>query len=224
MSSQFYRVETFSLSPKTGWSAKDVAKEADRQPGHYSNKILYPQSDVLYGISPTHLVDLLDVRLESAFSRVGRSKRKIRKDAQVLMEIVVSYPHKRPDGNYQDWLDLNIGYFKMLYGKNLGSVVQHLDESHPHLHVFVTGDFDKDNCYSLNRVHFAKYLESRSHTKSRSLQFKKGLQRMTDHYYTWVSSIFGMKRKSDNPRHRLNRKEYLQKSLANDAPAVTMNV
>lgn len=148
MAYQFAHVSTFSLVGNTkNAGVAGVLGEADRVPKfcpHVKNPL---PPNILFGMSPSDIEPLLHERIESvkAKSAGGGKGRGIRKDTHVLEGAVFSYPAQKEDLNdpqvrqdYIAWRTDMIATAKAdaeKRGLDVLSVVEHLDEPYPHIHV-----------------------------------------------------------------------------------------
>ena len=148
MAYQFIHVTTASRSkPKKQakgkdkkWTVRDIAGEAERDPEH-SPHVDSPQPpNVLFGVRPKEAMAEAEARAEASTDPTGR---KIRKDGAIALCGVASHhfttdeladPAKREE--YEHWRGLTLRYLEKKYGGQLLSVVEHLDEKHPHVHFY----------------------------------------------------------------------------------------
>lgn len=133
---QFIRVESYARSVKSGATASDIAKEAERHPDYVSHIIeagYTPQPPTyVYGCTPSEAVEQAERWAAQAKDRTGR---RLRSDAPVILCGVISYPR---DG--EEWFSFKraaVRWLKQHYGDNLVSIVEHQDEENPHLHFYV---------------------------------------------------------------------------------------
>lgn len=133
---QFIRVESYARSVKSGATASDIAKEAERHPDYVSHIIkagFTPQPPTyVYGCTPSEAVERAERWAEQAKDKKGR---RLRSDAPVVLAGVISYPR---DG--EEWFSFKraaVRWLRRHYGDNLVSIVEHQDEKHPHLHFYV---------------------------------------------------------------------------------------
>ena len=133
---QFIRVESYARSAKSGATASDIAKEAERHPDYVSHIIkagFTPQTPTsVYGCTPSEAVERAERWAEQAKDRSGR---RLRSDAPVLLSGVISYP--RDGEEWHAFKRAAVRWLKQHYGDNLVSIVEHQDEKHPHLHFYV---------------------------------------------------------------------------------------
>lgn len=156
--------------------------------------------------------------------------RKLRKDANVLMGIIASYPRvgaKRGDPDFDQWMEKVLKHFKKKHGSQIKAVVAHFDESHPHLHIYVVPD---DFEMSRVCVHDAAVKKVEDECKDRTDLTKKQVSKMKlaagsqalrnwqDDYYRDVSYMSGHARLGPN-RRRLTRQQWVDEQAANDLAA-----
>ena len=149
---QFIHIEMYSMTAskkqtsktKAGekkWNVSEVLGEALRQDGHCSH-VENPVQPIVIGKPIDELIKNCQSILENNKDPLGR---KLRSDTTVLLSGVASY--KLPDEvsmdqcidseHYKKWKKQTIRFLKQRYGKNLVSIVEHVDESHPHCHFYV---------------------------------------------------------------------------------------
>ena len=140
MASQFVHIECYSLTPPKKarknaalkWSANDILAEAARRPGACDHVTEPLPPTLIHGVTLEQIeAELTDIQ-SNARDAVGR---RLRKDATVLLAGVASYPSD--GGDYEVWKQLTVEWLRYRFGENLRAVVEHLDESHPHLHFFI---------------------------------------------------------------------------------------
>ncbi len=148
MAFQFIHVTTASRAkPKKQakgkdkkWTVRDIAGEAERDPEHSPHVSSPKPPTILLGVSPKQAMEEAEKRAEASSDPTGR---KIRKDGAIALCGVASHhfatedlkdPEKREE--YEHWRSLTLGYLQKKYGGQLLSVVEHLDEKHPHVHFY----------------------------------------------------------------------------------------
>jgi len=138
MGYQFLHIEGYArkgsqqIGKARKWSAAEVAAEAMRDP-HACPHVLSPRPpNVLHGCSPREAVQIAEKWAESSKDAMGR---KLRSDGLVLAAGVISLPNEQQ----QDWprfREAAVHWLKQQYGERLRSVIEHIDEAHPHLHFY----------------------------------------------------------------------------------------
>jgi len=208
---QFYHFETYPLhSTKSKKAFSQITKEFMRNPvaiPHVEN----PKSPVIrYGVDAYAAEQIIKERIEKAKDKMGR---KIRKDAQVCVSSVVSFPSELAQDNqpfYENWVSKNIDYFKAKYGENLLSVIEHLDEEHPHLHIIVSVPNSTEfGGAAIGTIHEPiRRRDEQKGSKAKVVAFSEAAREMQDDYFNQVSVKFGLLRTGPK-RKRLTRKEYV---------------
>jgi len=155
---QFLHIQSYSLKVNpAGQSVVQILGEAARQP-EYSAHVDSPvPSKIIYGVTPDEVREKHDEMVKSRTIEVklanGKTaNRGIRKDRHTLLTAVASYPlltrqvgEGLPDRIvYERWIDLNLKWLRDQFGEQLVSVIEHVDEKHPHLHAFILPLDDPD--------------------------------------------------------------------------------
>lgn len=139
MAYQFIHVESYSRTPpkkgKTGGhSVASVVNEATREPNSIPH-IDDPKPPVyIYGKPLESLEETCETWAASMTDAKGR---KLRKDALCLAAGVVSMPEDTTPEAWATFRADAVGHLQQKYGDRLQTVVEHTDESHPHLHFYV---------------------------------------------------------------------------------------
>jgi hypothetical protein len=209
MGYQFIRVETYARSPrkskdKSRRCAVDVIKEAIRTDSHCKHVASPRKPLMLHGCDPDVMWKNLESLAGSATDRTG--KRKLAKDAQILLAGVVSAPieseslladirayneSKDSQGkgnkaliteNMKAW-DIfkkkTLEFLQAKYGEALKSVVCHFDESYLHFHFYCHNDL-KNGTLNLDGLHDG-YDAERKFAPNRKSRNESGKQRRTAH-------------------------------------------
>ncbi|TKF97448.1 plasmid recombination protein [Vibrio sp. F13] len=209
---QFYHFDTYPINTtKSSKAFGQVSKEFMRHPSAVPH-IESPQPPILrFGVDAYQAEQIIQARIKKAKDARGR---KIRKDAQVCISSVVSFPRELEQQFpefYEDWVQRNINYFRRQYGENLLSVIEHQDETHPHLHVIVgMPDTKEPGKAALKNIH-SPYMKRDSLEGSKTMKntaYNEACRKMQDDYYSRVSVHHGLLRTGPK-RKRLTRKEYV---------------
>ena len=231
---QFIHVETYARVPSNRTdkkqSARNIAREAERHPGacpHVANPL---PAKLMYGCTPSEAVDLAESRASMAVDRLGR---KLRKDAQILLGGVVSYPvpleQLTPDDeDLKQWLKLNFKFLRNKYRDTLKSIVAHFDESSSelkssyfHLHFYVVPELTESKLMSISQVHQgikARELVGGAKAKAKMRAYKDAMRAFQDEYFEYVGKPCGLTK--DGPkRRRLSRKEWKSDQAAAERQA-----
>lgn len=146
----FIRIEIYGREIQKGkknrsnnWNVQDIIDEATRKPeaSHHVQNPLPP--NLVFGVSP-------EIALKEAVEKVekekvevnlasgGKGYKSVPKSQGIMLCGVASYPKHGEE--YDLWKTETLGFLKEHYGDNLKSVVEHLDEEHPHIHFYVVAD------------------------------------------------------------------------------------
>ena len=116
-----------------GNTIASVAAEAERLPGNCPH-IAEPQPPtILHGVSPTEAAAAATRWAEQAKDARGHA---YRKDGLCMLGGVITLPAAMAD-RWPAFRADAVKWLKKEYGDRLQSVVQHLDEAHPHVHFYV---------------------------------------------------------------------------------------
>lgn len=226
MAYQFAHAETYSRK-KTDkkFSVKEILAEAAREKGacpHVPN----PQPpNLIYGMDIEALGRLHDSMCDNMKETNKKGiTRGIRKDQQTLGTIILSFPAiqknedpKTYEKDFERWKKLSIIWLKEKYGDELKTIIQHTDESNPHLHAYLIPDDLKADKYNIGRCAKKEFLLSADAQKLDKKEANKlgdRLYRATwrewqDSYFEKVSVACGLTRIGSHSR-RLTRKEKKQ--------------
>jgi len=223
--SQFFRVTGYGREPghrDPDWATiEQVAAEGGRLP-HASRHVAAPRPPLLlHGVPPTEAGRLAVETAEQARDGIGR---RMRRDGRVLYAAVASYPlewtvleSEKGRAEYFAWRERVLGYLKRWLGERLVSVVEHIDEPHPHVHAFIvpaltpSGQLD----LSWHPGHVARERArraGRTHA-DREKAYRQGLRDCLDRFHEAVSAPSGHARLGAR-RTRLRRREALAMTAA----------
>lgn len=227
---QFLHVETYSIiasKDNKRQSARNVAAEADRfaLACPHINNLRQPVR--LYGCSANEVVDLAEKIFKSAKDKLGR---KIRKDANIILAGVTSYPvpisELTPSDEYlKKWIFLNLQFFKEKYGEQYKSAIAHVDEKYFHIHFFVLPEVTSKNILNFSAIHdgiLARESASQLGAKAKMRAYTEAMRAFQDEYHDKVGAPCGLTREGPK-RRRLTRKEWVheQKSAERLAKATS---
>ncbi|MEZ8058149.1 plasmid recombination protein [Vibrio splendidus] len=213
---QFFHVEAYSIvasKDNKRQSARNIAAEADRFAlacPHINN---LKQPVRLYGCSANEVVDEAEKIFNTATDKLGR---KIRKDANILLAGVVSYPipieNLRPDDErFKKWIKLNLKFFRKKYGKYFRSGIGHVDESYFHIHISLLPEVDSKNILRFSTIHDgirARESAAKLGAKAKVRAYTEAMRTLQDEYYENVGKPSGLTREGPK-RRRLSRKEWV---------------
>lgn len=202
MGTQFIHVETYGLQArsksgkKPKRTIKDIVDEEVRE-AHACKHVPTPKPLMMvFGERPEEVLKYLETNAPNCLDRTG--KRKLPKDAQILLAGVCSAPIEsdaltrdyeaynasKVDGkgqrhlitkNMRDfdlWRKKTLEFLKDNYGENLRSVIIHHDEKYIHMHFLCRNDV-KNNTLNLDGIDFAGDI-SRKMAPPRAERAKKG--------------------------------------------------
>ena len=224
-SAQFIHIETYSKksakkkdkaslnhsSDNRETNVSGVLNEARRVEGFTSHIESVKQPELLYGCSIDDLEVLIDEYYDNSFTvdKNGKQK-KLRTDASIVLAGVISL--KRDDMElWDDYKKESIKYLKEKYGDNLKTVIEHTDESNPHIHFYVVADYRKNE--NLNNFHDGKLAVSnlpKEEKKNQNSVYVKAMTDFQDDFYFKVSNKFGFDRLGRKPKKRMSKHEYDQ--------------
>lgn len=227
MAFQFMHIEAYGRKltsgnqkkPKAGGhTVASIIAEATREPGNTVH-IDAPQPPIyLFGKPLEQLEAACEEWAASAFDASGK---KLRKDALCLVAGVFS----APDGiSSEEWEKVKNDAMRWLhgrYGERLQTVIEHVDESHPHCHFYVVplpGE-------RLDAIHDGKRaaFELGGKTKKgvRNQAYRDAMRAFQDDYYNHVGAPNGMTRIGP-ARRRLTREEWRLEQVQATAIALKM--
>lgn len=216
MASQFLHLSGVGLTAShrhPAWhNVGDILAEAARAPGS-TGHITRPRMPLLlHGLPPQEIEASVRTLADQAVDAKGR---RIRRDAIVMYSIVASYPVKCSDlsaadrAEYLSWRQATLDWLNRCFGEQMMSAVEHLDESHPHIHVFVVPNLTGSGQIDHSRhPGYAARMIARSNSANRKEAergYRAGMRDFQDAYERNVSSQFGHAR--IGPRRRRLRRD-----------------
>lgn len=150
MAYQFIHVEAYArvagAGKAGGRNVGDVLAEADRKPGNCPH--IDPEKLADPALAPARIYGLkLEKVEEEATKWAEQAKdaqgRNLRKDGHCLLAGVVSLPAGTPTEEWKSFKADAVKWLKNEYGERLRSVIEHKDESHPHLHFYAVPEQGK---------------------------------------------------------------------------------
>jgi hypothetical protein len=171
---------------------------------------------LLFGEKLNNMAQDLYILAEQCNDKLGR---KIRKDRQLLLAGISSYPKTIEETDYnskhfQHWLKLSIAFLKEEYGDCLRSIVLHAeDESHPHIHFYAIPKPNENNELNIRDIHVG--MKARDTIKDKGLGsgkkrrklYKDAMRAFQDRYYEKVGISSGLSRLGPK-RQRMSRREW----------------
>lgn len=194
-------------------SAAGVVAEALRDK-HFCAHVEHPRPpQILWGDPAT----ALQVALDMAKSAKDVRGRRRRSDAHILGGCVCSYPtpvavveqNLGQLETLQQWVEKSKQWAFDTFGQhNVRAIVQHMDETMPHLHILVTPDSPGGEPSPLRRVGNAAALTSKGRSrKARVTAHNEAGRNLQDSYFESVSLHFGHARHGFQRRRRMTRAE-----------------
>lgn len=232
MASQFLRFEAYAAKASAVQKA-DIAGiigEAIRASG-FAPHIAEPRSPVIiYGVEPSTIPAILADRTVGAVGVVGAP---ITVRTLTLLTIVVSFPEKwatvisntEKSLIYKKWRKCNVNYFRNKFGDSLTSIIEHQDETYPHLHVYII-PLKQHGVFAIETVskpHAAQIQAQRTGETRREQRaaFKTAAKEFQDEYFLAVSSLFDLDRFGPR-RRRLTREEILARNKQEDLKKIAV--
>lgn len=220
MAFQFIHVSSYARNkPKKAgkgkdrkWTVRDIAGEAERAPEHSLHVPVPQKPSLLFGVLPSEAVAEAERRAIESKDVRGR---KIRKDAHVLLAGVASHPATvgqlvdlATRKNYEQWSRDTLDWLKQKYGKSLLSVVEHLDEKHPHLHFYVVPQVGPG--FNAKSLHDGfKAAESAKNQVEQKRLYCDAMRALQDDFFRAVGARHQQARLGPR-RRRLTRAQWLQ--------------
>lgn len=214
MSYQFHHKNTYGRKAgkgaKSSFNAQDIANEAERKPSACRH-VKEPQPPkLLFGVMPSDAVKKSYAWAAQAKDKIGR---KLRGDGLCIVAGVVSVP-----AGFDRWDEYKktvIADLLAQHGDRLLSVVEHMDETHPHMHYYTVprvGETMEDIHEGLkarNGLRVAKKT-----TGEQNVAYTEAMKNFQTDFHERVSKPFGLLR--DGPkRERLSTPEWrVQKAAA----------
>lgn len=224
MAYQFAHTQTYSRKGNgKSRSVASVVAEAVRQVGYCPHVDDPSPPNVLHGISPDAIPALIEQRIATAkacFAEQLKGKgRGIRQDQHVLEAAVFSHPNRSselsdPDvrARYQKWRDDVIEWIKNDFasrGLDFVSAVEHLDESHPHIHAYGVPRATESNPRMDAKLCHAGYAAKAAESvlERKNTVYREAMRSWQDNHYKAVSERHGLLRYGPK-RARLDRQAY----------------
>lgn len=233
---QFIHIESYSKSPpksaqhknkktgkasgkKAGHCVNYVVKEATRDPDsipHIDN----PQPPIYHHGKPLEqLEETCTAWMETMKDGKGRA---MRKDALCLVAGVASAPHDISEEAWQAFRADLIKWLQEKYGERLQTIIEHTDESHPHLHFYVV-PLPGERFEVIHEGKAAAALEkANGGLKGEQNQaYKSAMRDFQDQFYNGVGIEHGFTRIGPGKR-RLTREEWKLEQIQAEAAAAAI--
>lgn len=247
MSYQFARLETYSTkgnSKRRNVAAicAEAARAVDAAP-HVAAPL--PPS-VVYGVDPMTALAIHDDHILASKQALRGTGERIRKDTHTLACCVASYPDftkpapqggpSRPTINdperragYERWKADAVSFMKAeaeRYGRRVLSIVEHIDEEHPHLHSIEIADNPRADCKAAHPGLIAKVEAEKASPqdkKAATRAFKMAMSGYQDDYFRSVGVKHGQARTGPK-RRRLSRATWNAEQREAAAAAERLNM
>lgn len=235
---QFVHVESYSRSsPKTAQHKNSKSGKASSKSGGHCVKYIVdeatrekdsiphvdnPLPPILHYGKP---LDQLETTCEAWASTMTDSRgHKLRKDALCLAAGIVSAPHDIEPEAWEKFRSDSIDWLKEKYGDALESVIEHTDESHPHLHFYVVPK-PGQRFESIHQGRAAAAMEKGQGGKKgeQNQAYKAAMREFQDEFFDSVGIQHGFTRIGPGKR-RLTREEWKLEQIQAAAAAKTINV
>lgn len=239
---QFAHMQTYSRKGnKANRSSTDILLENSRAPGNHPHVENAELPNLIHGIDPADVVERIEERVEQAKARLRNSGKRIQVNTHVLNGAVFSHPLKTDQlkiaddatrKGYLKWRQLACE-FAIKDAERMGmevlSIVEHTDETYPHIHVLsipkLTDDnprFDAKQCHVGHLAGKLAYDTTltqsqqqgvsaanakKSATNAQTSAFKQAMREWQDRYYNEVGVKCGMARLGPQ-RSRMSRSEW----------------
>lgn len=172
-------------------SASDILSEASRDPGFHSHVDIPLPPKWHFGD-----VEAIELARDAWFSGTTRESKKgpraIRSDSPWLAAGVISLPNDR----INDWAvfrDYVIQDLHAKHGNRLRAVVEHLDETHPHLHFYLVPEPGSD-FGTVHPGYAAKQEARKAGVKNTAIAYKAAMKKFQDDFHLDVGRPFGLAR------------------------------
>lgn len=245
MSYQFARLETYSSKGNTKRrNVAAICAEAARAPDAAPHVAAPLPPSVLYGVDPMTALSMHDHHIAASKQALRGTGERIRKDTHTLACCVASYhdftrpaPEGAPSRPTISDRDRRVGYERwkvdaiafMLadagrYGRKVLSIVEHLDEDHPHLHSIEIALNGRADCKAAHPGEMAKTAAAKTnpgqkHSATRA--FKMAMSSYQDDYFRAVGVKHGQARTGPR-RRRLSREAWNAEQREAAAAAVRL--
>lgn len=240
MAYQFAHTQTYSRKGNgKSRSVASVVAEAVRQAGHCPHVEEPQHPNILHGISPDGIPSLIELRIAKAkelFAEKMQGKgRGIRQDQHVLEAAVFSHPSRSSDlsepaerEKYEKWRSDVIDWVKHDFdsrGLDFVSAVEHLDESHPHIHAYGVPRATESNPRMDAKMCHAGYAakSAESVLERKNTAYRQAMREWQDKHHSAVSERHGLLRFGPKTA-RLDRRTYTKHKIAAKNLAEKLNL
>ncbi|WP_323018093.1 plasmid recombination protein [Castellaniella sp.] len=192
------------IKAKEKWSIRDILAEAGREPSNTFHIENPKKPNILYGVS---LAELEKMATEWGDNAKDAKGRKLRKDGACLLAGVISMERGKAE-NWDAFKARSIEWLKLEYGERLRTVVEHLDETHPHIHFYAVPKAGENfNVLHKGRSASEKAKEENRPKGEQNKEYCQAMRLWQDQFHIKVASHFGMSRLGPG-RRRLSREQW----------------
>jgi len=195
----------------------DIHDEMTRLP-HACSHVENPKPPVvLYGAHPSRVIM---IAAERASHAKDKADRKLRCDSPVIMVGVASWPQPHaalandPEAKARcnRWRDDTVDWLKERWGGDLACVLEHIDETFPHVHFMIVPPLEADGRLWIGSVHPGHRAErdvaqSGGTKRDQRQAHEAAMKKLQDEYYENVGAKNGLTRVGPC-RQRLSRAEW----------------
>jgi len=252
---QFAHMQTYSRKGNSNnRSSTDVLLENSRSPGNHPHVSEASKPNLIHGQDPADVIALIDQRIEQAKSKLRGTGKRIQTNTHCLNGAVYSHPIEAAQlkiadeatrKDYLKWRKLACEFAikdAEKQGMEVVSIVEHMDEKYPHIHVLsipkLSSDnprFDAKECHVGHQAGAAAYDQALKQAKAQGLDakecrksatnaqtsaFKNAMREWQDDYYQQVGVKCGLARLGP-ARSRMSRQEW-RKTQALSEQLVTL--
>lgn len=235
MGHQFIRFDKYGKvgahaknSSKRKRSMFDIAAEQVREP-HACPHVTTPKPHIQrFGCDPREAVAVASGLAKQAVDARGR---RLRNDAPLVLGGVISWPvplaqcleEAEAMARWAAFRDDSIVWIQQYWGDHLMSVVEHVDESHPHVQFIVIAPLDADRRIRLTGIHPALRAEKAAAERGlpkreQKKAYQSALRGFQDNFYYDVASRHGLARYGEK-RQRYERDEWMTRKKDREALA-----
>lgn len=210
---QFLHLDSWARSKGGGkkWNAAEIVAEAERDPEacHHIDIPCPPQ--LLFGDRPRQALEEAEAWATQAQDAQGR---RLRKDGCMLAAGVITWPDSQPTPEWASFRDSSIEWLKKKYEKRLLSVVEHVDERHPHIHFFcVPRPGERFGAVHVGKAAIDHVRGQKGGSKKRNEAYRDAMRQWQDDFHEEVGKFHGLTRLGPG-RRRLTRGEWKAEQAA----------
>lgn len=230
MAYQFIHVEGYGRAAgkgkKGGHNVASIVAEAERDPVACPHIEAPQPPSLLYGCTPREAGERALAWASQAVDARGHT---LRKDGHCLLGGVVSLPQAMTE-RWEKYAKDTVRWLRREYGDRLLSVVEHTDETHPHLHFYVVPRVGErfDTIHAGLRASTEANpdrgnrrlspAEKSAGKKAARTAYVTAMRKWQDEFYTRVSRRYGLARLGPG-RTRMSRSEWKAQNSEREAVA-----